>query len=96
MKITSKTVMYNIEHDAQVGDLKATLIAQVFQNADLTFDVEFMNITNTSYMGILINGYDNWSKFVKFHKEMGIDFSAAFDAEFEKIFTTERVKALIS
>ena len=35
-----------------------------------------MEQINTSYMGIELNGWQNWKKFRDFHKEMGIDYDA--------------------
>jgi hypothetical protein len=54
-----------------------------------------MDTLNTTYMGIEVNGYDNWLKFRKFHKEMGIDFDTLLGKEFEKVMTKEKLDKLV-
>lgn len=94
MKLTHQSFMLNIEEAVQVGELKATLVAQVMGSKDL-FDIEFMDITDITYMGIEINGWQNYKKFKEFHKEMGIDFDAHLNKKFDEIFTTEAVKEIV-
>jgi len=88
MKIESKLLMVNVHVPVQVGELKCICEYQVcrnlnsrdedWQNRD---DIDFMDITDISYMGIEIKGYDNWNKFKKFHMEMGIDWNQAIQGE---------------
>lgn len=94
MKMTSKRFILNLEEEVQVGELKATLVAQVMGDKKL-FDIEFIDIENISYMGIEINGYDSWKKFREFHKGMGIDFNAHLDKKFEEIFTKESIEQIV-
>ena len=94
MKLTTKTVMYNFEQEVTIGDLSATVIAQVWENGN-SIDIEFIDHTNLIYRGIDISGYENWKKFRNFHKEMGIDFDKLLQVEFDKIFTKEAIRAAI-
>jgi hypothetical protein len=96
--LTHKSMHLQYEFDVQVAELKATLQATVwvYKNDDKnTYDCEFMDVDNITYMGIEIKGYENWTKFKKFHKEMGIDFDKALDTEFEKVMTKERLDKLV-
>ena len=94
MKLSSKTIMYNFEQEVTIGDLSATVIAQVWDNGD-SLDIEFIDHTNLKYRGIDISGYENWKKFRNFHKEMGIDYDNLLSTEFDKIFTKEAISAAI-
>jgi glutaredoxin-related protein len=90
MKVTAATLMLNIENKIEVGPLKLNVIHQVCfyegKNGEIACDVEFMDQTDVTYMGVPIStGYDNWKKFTNFHKEMGIDFDKLIDEESAKI-----------
>jgi DNA modification methylase len=62
-------------------------------------DVDFMDQADTTYMGVAIEGYTNWKKFLEFHREMGIDFGTILNDKFDEIwtkeFTTEFVKDIV-
>jgi len=94
MKLQSKSFMLHLEEEVTIGELKATLVAQVMGTKE-GFDIEFIDTYDISYMGIEIKGYDNWNKFRKFHKEMGIDFDAEFNKKFDVIFTKEAVGEIV-
>jgi hypothetical protein len=96
--LTHKSMNLQYEFDVQVGELKATLQATVWvhkNDNENTYDCEFMDVDNITYMGMEIKGYENWIKFKKFHKEMGIDFDTLLDKEFEKVMTKERLDKLV-
>jgi hypothetical protein len=98
VELTHKSMYLNYEFDVQVGELKARLQAAVWvhkKDDGNTYDCEFMDTLNITYMGIEIKGYEDWTKFKKFHKEMGIDFDKALDKEFEKVMTKERLDKLV-
>ena len=97
MKVTNKSLMFALEQEVKIGDLTATLVAQVFYNPDeKNVDIEYMDICNTKFRGIEIKGYDNWKKFKAFHLEMGIDYAQLTNNEFDKIFTESAVKKEIA
>jgi len=93
MKKTSQLIMMNFEHEVTVGDLSATLQAQVCVHNDHPTEpeVEFIDVINLSYRGVPIDGYSNWKKFRDFHKTMGIDYDQILDLEFEKVFTRSAI-----
>ena len=95
MKLTSKSFMLILEETITIGELKATLEAQVMGTKD-SFDIEFLDIDEITYMGTPIEGYANWRKFKEFHKEMGIDFSSHINKKFDEIFTQEVVKEFVN
>jgi hypothetical protein len=98
VELTHKSMNLNYEFDIQVGELKARLQAGVWvykKDDGNTYDCEFMDTLNITYMGMEIKGYENWTKFKKFHKEMGIDFDTALNKEFEKVMTKERLDKLV-
>lgn len=82
----------------KIGELQLTAEAQmwVYKNKDgtKTVDADFADITEITYMGIPIVGYENFNKFKKFHKEMGIDFDKAINEEYEKVMGDDAVKEL--
>jgi starvation-inducible outer membrane lipoprotein len=91
MKLQSKSFMLTFTEDVQVGELKATLVAQVMGTKE-GFDIEFIDHFDISYMGIEITGYQDWKKFRDFHKSIGIDFDAHLNKKFEEIFNVASVK----
>ena len=95
MKLANKCFMLTLQEDVTIGNLKATLVAQVMGNKS-GYDIEYIDTDNITYMGIDINGIQNWRKFRDFHKEMGIDFDEILSKEFDKIFTEEVVKDIVN
>jgi hypothetical protein len=97
--LTSKSMCLNYEFDVQVGELKATLHAGVWvtpkKDGGNNCDCEFQDVTNISYMGMEIKGYENWTKFKKFHADMGIKFDELLDQEFYKVITDEKLSQLV-
>jgi hypothetical protein len=101
VKLTSKSMCLNYEFDVQIGELKATLQAGVWvtpkkEGEGNSYDCEFQDVTNISYMGMEIKGYDNWKKFRDFHGEMGINFTELLDQEFHKVMTDEKLNKLVN
>ena len=98
IKLTSKRLFLHYEFPVQVGELKATLEAMVvvFDNDGVkACDCEYTDITNISYMGVAIDGYDNWRKFKVFHNSIGIDFDIALDKAFAEVMTKTKLDKLI-
>lgn len=95
MKLSHKSFMLTLTEEVTVGELKTTLLAQVMGDKD-SFDIEFIDQIDTSYMGIEINGWQNYKKFRDFHKEMGIDFDAHLHKKFDEIFTKEAVQKYVN
>ncbi len=85
--------MANVELPIEIGQLKTTALISlhIYNNEDGTkgADVEFMDQMNTTYMGVPIEGYTNWRKFLEFHKEMGINFSDLIGDKVDEVFTEE-------
>ena len=61
MKLQSKSFMLMLTEEVQIGELKTTLVAQVMGTKE-GFDIEFADQINTSYMGIVLSGWQNWKK----------------------------------
>ncbi len=95
MRLVTKSFMLTIEEVVQIGELKVTMAAQVFGNKD-QFDIELGDLPSITYMGIEIDGWQNWKKFRDFHKEMGIDYQALINKKFEEVFAEEAVKKLVA
>jgi hypothetical protein len=96
MNITNKIVMLNIEERINVGSLELTIIAQVCIPDKGDIEIDFMDETEISYMGIPITNCDDWLMFKDFHLRMGIDFNKAICKEFNEVFNKEDVKRLVS
>ena len=103
MKITSKTLTLNIEHDVQVGHngaIEATLMHHVFifrneKTQNIECDLDFADITNVKFMGMSIEeGYKGYGKFKTHMLEMGIDVSKIFDEKAKQLITNEEVEKL--
>ena len=99
IKLTSKRLYLEYEFPVKVSELKATLTAMVVivkQDDDTrTWDCEFIDTNNITYMDVSIEGYDNWKKFKAFHNSMGIDFDIALDKEFAKVITKTKLDKLV-
>ena len=84
MKVTSKLLMLMVEVPIEMGELKCTAqmqvcrhLGQVETHNEMEDEIEFADISDITYMGIPIQGYNNWKKFKQFHLEMGIDWDKA-------------------
>jgi predicted Zn-dependent protease len=99
IKLASKRLYLEYEFPVQVSELKATLTALVMitkqDDGTRTWDCEFTDVDNISYMDVAIEGYENWRKFKTFHSEMGIDFDIALDKEFTKVMTKTKLDKLV-
>jgi hypothetical protein len=99
IKLTSKRLYLEYEFPVQVGELKATLMAMIMINkhddGTKVHDCDFMDVTNISYMGIAIDGYENWRNFKAFHNSMGIDFDMALDKAFAEVMTQAKLDKLV-
>ena len=95
MKLQSKSFMLILEENITIGELELTLAAQVMGTKE-GFDIEHMDSYNISYMGMDLDGYQNWKKFRDFHKEMGIDYDAHIQKKFEEIFNVASVKKFVN
>jgi len=91
MKLTSKSFMLTLEEKISIGELSVTLVGQVIGDKD-GFDIQFIDLTEMTYLTVPVDGYENWKKFKDFHLGMGINFSTIIDAKFDEIFTKEAVK----
>ena len=84
MKVTSKLLMLMVEVQIEMGELKCNAqmqvcrhLGQVETHNEMEDEIEFADISDITYMGIPIQGYNNWKKFKQFHLEMGIDWDKA-------------------
>ena len=101
MKVTSKLVMLNVEHQIVVGNdaITATVIHQIClskgEEGEIVADVDFIDITNIEFLGIKINdGYTEFRKFKSQMNEMGIDVDALIDEECVGLITTGDIQKL--
>lgn len=103
MKITSKTLMLNIEHNVQVGHngaIEATLVHSAFiyrseKTKNIECDLDFSDVTNVKFMGISIEeGYDGLKKFKAGMITLGIDVDKIFDSKASQLITDEEVAKL--
>ena len=97
MKVTSNTLMSNVEIPVQIGGLKLTVIHQLFiykgKDGEASWDVEFIDHSDITYMGVPI---ESWKKFTNFHKEMGIDFDKLIREEAYKVFDDKAISLLVA
>ena len=101
MKITSKLMMVNVEHQIAVGNdaITATVIHQVClsegKNGEVVADVDFVDIKNIEFLGIKIdNSYTEFKKFKSQMNEMGIDVDELIDEECAGLITTGDIQKL--
>ena len=105
MKITSKTLMLNIEHNVQVGHngaIEATLVHTAFiyrseKTKNVECDLDFADVINVKFMGMSIEeGYKGYGKFKTHMLEMGIDVDKIFDEKASELTTDEDIETLKS
>jgi hypothetical protein len=101
MKIRSKTLMLQFEHDVTVGNaIEATLVHQAFvfeseKTGEIEIELDFADVDNVKFMGIPIeNGYDSYKKFKKTMLELGIDVDKLFDEKAAQLITDENMETL--
>ena len=99
IKITSKCLHLTASFPIEIGELKLIAEAMIFVNKNKeghnVAEVDFADVTNITYMGVPIDGYENWTKFVRVHKEMGIDFDKVIQNKFYEVLTEEAIDDLI-
>ena len=91
MKITGKTVLVNFEEKVTVGNgaIEATLKGQALVY-DNTVDIDFVDITDVTFMGMPIEkGYEGFKKFKTKMSELGINVDEMFDSKFNELVTLE-------
>ena len=101
IKVTSKTLMVNLEFPIEVGQVKLNAVCQAYidqnyESGELEGNFEFMDYSDTTYMGMKIDGYEGVKKLKTFHKELGIDLDVLINKEFNKVMTDEFQKVFIS
>ena len=101
IKVTSKTLMVNLEFPIEVGQVKLNAVCQAYiyqdpESGELEGNFEFMDYSDTTYMGMKIDGYEGVKKLKTFHKELGINLDVLIDKEFSKVMTDEFQKVFIS
>jgi hypothetical protein len=101
IKVTSKSLMVDLEFPIEVGQVKLNAVCQAYINqnyesGELEGNFEFMDYSDTTYMDMKIDGYEGMRKLKAFHKELGIDLDVLIDKEFSKVMTEEFQKAFIS
>ena len=101
MKVTSKVVMLNVEHQIAVGNdaITATVIHQVClskgEEDEINVDVDLMDITDIEFLGIKIDdGYKEFQKFKSQMNEMGVDVDALINEECVGLITTGDIQKL--
>jgi len=103
MKITSKTLMLNIEHNVQVGHngaIEATLVhtAFIFRNEktqNIECDLDFADVINVKFMGISIEeGYKGFKQFKEGMIALGIDVDKIFDEKARQLITDEEMEKI--
>jgi hypothetical protein len=99
IKLAHKRLYLEYEFPVKVSELKATLnalvVVTVQDDGTRTWDCDFIDVNEISYMGVVIEGYENWRKFKTFHNEMGIDFEVALDKEFAKVMTKAKLDKMV-
>ena len=101
MKITSKLMMLNVEHQITVGNdaITATVIHQIClsegKNGEVDADVDFADIEDIKFLGIDIESdYTGFKKFKSQMNEMGIDVDELIDEECAGLITTGDIQKL--
>ena len=101
MKVTSKLVMLNVEHQIAVGNdaITATVIHQICLSkgveGEIVADVDFVDIENIEFLGIKINnGYTEFQKFKTQMNEMGVDVDGLINEECVGLITTGDIQKL--
>jgi hypothetical protein len=99
LKIESKSLNLVVKYPIQFGELKVVTETMVWvhKNTDGTnrYDADFIDISDITYMGIPIHGYENWKKFKKFHLDMGIDYMAHIDARYKEAVNSDSLWELV-
>jgi hypothetical protein len=101
IKVTSKTLMVNLEFPIEVGQVKLDAVCQAFiykdkESNEFTGDFEFADQLNETYMGMPIDGFKAWTKLKEHHLEFGINLQKLINDEFDKVITDGFQKAFIN
>jgi len=101
MKVTSKLMMLNVEHQIAVGNdaITATVIHQIClskgEEDEINVDIDLMDITDIEFLGIKIDdGYKEFQKFKTQMNEMGVDVDGLINEECVGLITTGDIQKL--
>ena len=90
MKIKRLMINVSFEEQVTVGGLTATLQGQSWIYPDeKNSDIEFTDITDISFMGMEIKGYDAFEKFKSKMNEIGVDVDEILEKKFDELITEE-------
>jgi myo-inositol-1-phosphate synthase len=90
MKIKRLMINVSFEEQVTVGGLTATLQGQSWIYPDeKNPDIEFIDITDISFMGMEIKGYDAFKKFKSKMSEIGVDVDEILEKKFNELITEE-------
>lgn len=98
-KITSKSLLVNVENTIKVGNndaIEATvthlLIAYESKDNGVGVDIEFSDIIDVKFLGMPVEGgYKGYNKFKEQMLELGINVDKLIDEKVEGIIETETV-----
>ena len=97
MKITSKTLMVNIENDITLanGMIKLTVEHQAFiyesKDGSIRVDIELIDWDKIEFMGMPVNDI----KIFKTHLSgLGVDFNEMMNNECSELFSIENIETL--
>jgi hypothetical protein len=101
IKVTSKTLMVNLEFPIEVGQVKLNAICQAFISQDqdtgeLDGDFDFMDYSDVTYMGMSISNHGGLKKLKAFHSELGINLDSLIRDEYNKVMTDGFQKVFVS
>lgn len=95
-EIVGKQTWLNLEVPITVGDLEVlaimTIIIYLDKDEIKSYDTEWVDCGYTKTRGVEIT---EWPKFIKFHKEMGIDYNQLIQEQIDLILSKEVVENLI-
>ena len=92
--ITNRMLMVDFEFPIVVGQVKIIAIGQAHvykgdESGKIEADFDFIDYGETTYMGMVIEGYKGVEKLKEMHKGFGIDLGDLIDKEFDKVVTDE-------
>ena len=100
MKVGSKLLFVNVENEIVCGEgsFKATVIHQIIaskgKEGKIGIDVEFTDIADIKFMGMSINGYNEYKKFKEKMLGMGINIDEMVDEACVDIISNEVIESV--
>lgn len=103
-ELTYKQVEFGFKIPIQIGEIKTNelVLVRVYSQTPTedkpktySWETEHYETENITYMGMDINGYENFKKLKEFHKTLGIDIQLLISKKLNEVLNDTNIDEII-